>query len=295
MQSAMSTPPPADESAQRAREFVDRFGVVSSTEFVRILNREMQEEEPTFADVFAQMRQGTILASILTSKVVDAANATLFGASVKVDSPEMALTRLGTQTFSRVALNSALRMGLGESGAGQVKMWAHAEFVGRLADALARQLSPARRATAQVLGLLHDCALPLLMQGVKDYKPFADAALGANPAVVEEEQAAFQLDHALVAGELAERWLFPAPVQLAVRHHHSRTLSVIKDAEARALLGLLVLAERVAAMTQGQMQQLFPTPMDRVLLEEIAAALGTDRDRVHNVATDAVVEGRRGP
>ena len=279
-------PTPTNDTARRVREFIDLFGLLNWTDFISSLNVEMLNADPSFNGVIESLGKNKLMASILTSKVLAEANSAWLGARVKIDSLNMALTMLGTDHFYHLAVRSALRMGLGESGAGQRKVWSHASHVAEVGEKVAQRIDGKLVSPLIMLAYLHDCAIPLLTQKMSDYVDLIDAALGMDPGVIAIENSHYQLNHAVVAATLTELWKFPAPLAEVIRHHHTRTLEVIPPGEARTLLALMMLTEKIITPPSAPATRIFNTPGDVRLLEEMAVTFNSDVPRLTQLALE---------
>ena len=69
----------------------------------------------------------------------------------------------------------------------------------------------------------------------------------------------------------------------AIRHHHARSLETVPEGEARQLLALLKLTEKIAAAGSTRSSRFFHTAADVRLLEEMAEALGCDESKLSHV------------
>lgn len=281
-----SNPNPPDDTASRVREFIDLFGLLNWTDFISSLNVEMLNSEPSFRGVLESLGKNKLMASILTTKVLAEANSAWLGARVKIDSLNMALTMLGTDHFYHLAVRSALRMGLGESGAGQRKVWSHASHVADVGKKVAQRIREDLVSPLVLLAYLHDCAIPLMTQKMSDYVDLIDAAIGIDPGVIEIENSHYHFNHALLASTLAELWKFPPHIIEAVRHHHTRTLAIAPAGEARTLVALLMLTGKIIAPPATPTARIFSTPADVRLLEEMAVTLNSTVPRLTQIAVE---------
>ncbi len=284
----MNNPNPTqqNEAARHAREFIDLFGLLNWTDFISSLNVEMQSPDPAFHGVIESLGRNKLMASILTTKVLAEANSAWLGARMKIDSLNMALTMLGTDHFYHLAVRSALRMGLGESGAGQRKVWSHASQVADIGEKVAQRISNELVSPLVLLAYLHDCAIPLMTQKMSDYVDLIDLAIGMDPDVIEIENSHYHFNHALLAATLAEVWKFPSRLIEAIRYHHTRTLATVPEGGPRTLVALLLLTEKIISPPPTPTSRIFHSPADVRLLEEMAVTLNSTVPKLTQIAVE---------
>lgn len=287
-------PNPPSDAARHAREFIDLFGLLNWTDFISSLNVEMQNPDPAFHGVIESLGRNKLMASILTSKVLAEANSAWLGARVKIDSLNMALTMLGTDHFYHLAVRSALRMGLGESGAGQRKVWSHASQVAAVGEKVAQRAKGEMVSPLVLLAYLHDCAIPLMTQKMSDYVDLIDLAIGLDPDVIAIENSHYHFNHALLAATLAEVWKFPPTLVEAIRYHHTRTLASVPEGEVRTLLALLLLTEKIITPPATPTARIFHSIADVRLLEEMAVALDSTVPKLTQIAVELSPHRARG-
>ena len=270
-----------DSELKPAQEFIQRIGILKRTTIIPLLNEEMASGQSTFENVMAAIRKDPPM----SQRVIDVANSAWFGGRLKVDTIEEALLRMGVKEFYNVVIIAALKAGLGQ-GRGQANWWAHVENVARDCELMARCLCREQMLPAFLAGLLHDYAVPFMVRVLDGYAVFAEDALACAPAVIEKENQRFKVNHCAVGAALLTAWKFPAPLVEAVRYHHQMSLAAAPSHEARRLLALLMLTERLDSMCRNLITVMFGESREEALLGEMAFALEVTREKINEVLAE---------
>ncbi|MEA2468958.1 MAG: hypothetical protein QOJ57_3084 [Thermoleophilaceae bacterium] len=175
-----------------------------------------------------------------------------------------ALERIGEEGLRAVVEGAPIFDFFEHSG-----LWGSAPEIHRL-HALATQRAAARIATATsyrrvdellVAALLHDLGKLVLTHADMRYAELPDAAMMSPERRIDRERRALGVDHALVGGVLARRWMLPRELARAIeRHHHPGETG---------LPGLVRLADMVARFEAGN-------PVDSAQMRDAAASVGLD-------------------
>ncbi len=135
---------------------------------------------------------------------------------------------------------------------------------------------------AYMIGIFHDCGVPVLMQRFPQYCKETGAS-GANSWIdVHKEDQAFQVDHCSIGYLLARHWRLPELVADAILWHHE--LAQIVPPPVRSLVAVLNLAMHLHAGEQGLSEPDWGF-MGHIVLDE----LGIHPDDMNEVA-DRVVD-----
>jgi len=90
---------------------------------------------------------------------------------------------------------------------------------------------------AYMIGIFHDCGIPILMQRFPDYFRTMGVGGADNWIDVRQEDLAFKVDHCSIGYLLARHWRLPDFVAEAILGHHD--LSAIKDPKVITLVAIL--------------------------------------------------------
>ncbi len=271
--------PPADPEAPReitpARAFLDKSGLITKLEPLRLLNEQMQKEHPQLDDFFPGIESDPAQ----LKRFLGFANCGWFNSRIEADSPYMAYTRFGTEGFYKICLATFCAEAIGELPT-RFRIWRHLEMVATTGELLARELAPRFIEDSFAAGLLHDAAVAPLERELPEYVYLLECVLCTDPVVTALENKTHGLDHAQVVAELAQAMSFKDYIVEALAHHHNESMSAVAPGNARAVLGLLLATKRAIQVHRGQKKAAFETGTEKVLLSEIAAALGVTSGRV---------------
>lgn len=265
------------------RAILDRSGVLKSTRVIADLHDELRKEQSTFEPILKAIAADQPLAR----RVIDIANSAWFGGRIKVDTVEVAFGRLGVEDFYKAVVAGALRFHVGD-GAEFKPWWTQSETTSRLAELIAQHLDPALIEASFFLGLLHDCAVPLLWKLVPDYSYLAAEALGFAPGSVEMETECNQVNHCEVGAALVQAWKFPPHFAGILLHHHSLTLEGLSDDAGRRQLGLLLLTKRIDHWCTHEVTPGFADASEENLELEIANVFRLTRGQLREVISEMV-------
>ncbi|HXE40827.1 MAG TPA: HDOD domain-containing protein [Azonexus sp.] len=122
--------------------------------------------------------------------------------------------------------------------------WARSQAIGQLAMLIADELGADCNVfpdQAYLVGIFHDCGVPLLMQRFPSY--CAEMKLGIDggwPDLAEEDRK-FNADHCVVGYLVARHWRLPDFICDAIRYHHALAEPGVSKA-ARSMAAMLQLA-----------------------------------------------------
>jgi putative nucleotidyltransferase with HDIG domain len=159
----------------------------------------------------------------LTTDVLRVANSAAFAGSVRMDSLNSAVLRLGLREVYRIVLEvvaSPVFLNATQPGAASLDLWKHSLRSGIAAQVLSRHLGEDAE-LAFTAALLHDVGKLVFHQLFEDsYVAFVHQARRENATLHQRETAQFSTDHASVGGRLLKRWNFPETIVHSVQFHH---------------------------------------------------------------------------
>lgn len=268
---------PISASQTAAREFLDTTGLLEKFAPLRTLNEQFHSENPQFSDLFPIIEADPEF----LKRFLKFANGGWFNARIQIDSPHSAFTQFGTEGFYKVSLAAFLAHSIGELGT-RFKIWPHLEGVARTAQSVAIQLAPTFVEDVFATGLFHDALVPPMERALPDYLYFLECAMNMDPHVTRLETNCHKFDHAQGAGELASILAFEPHIVEAISKHHSDKLSAVSEGPARTVLSVLVLAKKILNLKRAEKRKGFETPAEKLLLIDMAAALGVSTARIHH-------------
>jgi HD-like signal output (HDOD) protein len=192
------------------------------------------------------------------------------------DSVEQILHAVGVrQTFNLVqaiALTSAGEIRKNRSV--YEAFWARSQAIGQLAMLIADEriavcnIFPDQ---AYLVGIFHDCGVPLLMQRFPTY--CAEMKLGVAGQWIDlaEEDRKYNADHCVIGFLVARHWHLPDFICDAIRYHHS--INELGMLDARSMVAILQLAIDVYYRTQR-----VPNPEWDQVKAEVLTELGLSEE-----------------
>jgi len=155
----------------------------------------------------------------LTGRILRLANSSFFGCAREVASLTRAVMLLGFGAVRNIALGvkiwDTLRTGATFSVA---ELWEHSALVGTAAKLIAQRTRAAEPEAAFTAGLLHDVGRVVLR--LRFASTYDRMTQRSDTPLVEQERAAFGVDHAQAGAWLAEAWMLPEWIGVAAARHH---------------------------------------------------------------------------
>ena len=157
----------------------------------------------------------------LTSKVLRACNSAFVGLPEPAHDVSQAVSLLGVNFIYQLAA-AACGASTFQAGnnQGSDRLWPHAVTTALAAQLLAEDLDlePGLLFTA---ALLHDIGKAVFTEHWgKEYWALVEPSLSAPSQLLELEEKAFGLNHAVLGGRLLAYWKFPPAIAASVWHHH---------------------------------------------------------------------------
>ncbi|SEG79320.1 HDOD domain-containing protein [Marinobacterium lutimaris] len=210
------------------------------------LARAFQAEDPDQRQIADLLRKDVALYSM----ILKAANSPYYGLAVEITSVERALSLLGFQRIFSLVRLTLMKNSLQKTGRME-RFWDTAQDVSELSTVIAQRLTRLNKDDVYTCGMLHDCGLPLMVQGFDNYRDFL--LKNGNLSAAELEQAEtqqFGFSHYRVGARMAERWLLPQYIADTIRLQ-PQIDAVLEDRievadHTRELLCVLTLAQDIS-------------------------------------------------
>jgi HD-like signal output (HDOD) protein len=200
----------------------------------------------------------------LSGETIRMANSGLYGRRQEIQSVLHAIAIVGLHRLTHIIVTAALWRGIPNRTSPFIKAWWRHSVAAAL---IGEQTAALPIDYAYTAGLLHGVGqLALFEHAGQDYFGLVHAAVSSNLDLQEAERAAYQTDHAELAGLVLEAWGLPEAVQdAAALHHWPNSGSRLADA---VQLGCLV-AEHIGFGACGCHLQLktldIPAPIAAVI------------------------------
>jgi HD-like signal output (HDOD) protein len=205
-----------------------------------ILSRVVQSGEiPTIGAVAAEVMRlagdpdtefrqvGRVIAQdpSLTARVLQVANSPYFGTRGEVAGVDRAVALMGMEEVRNIVLSVSVISDFSGTFGGQTfnweRFWEHSSGCALIAQVFAKLLRLPTAGEEFVAGLLHDVGKIVLGHHFpEEFSQALELAASEGVSMAEAEQRVFGTDHTHLGRWLAERWSFPASIQVALGWHH---------------------------------------------------------------------------
>lgn len=223
-----------------------RYKIPSKPEAILAIAGLMKSNDPTAEQIAAVLRKDVML----YTAVLAAVNTPLFKLSNKITDLSHAITLLGLDKLFAVIRLTALKASLGTLGRLD-RFWDTATEVAQLSADLCQRVSSLDSHDSYTLGMMHDCAIPLMLQTHPDYKAFLRDINGADLfGLISQEEALFGTNHFSLGACVARQWYMPEHIAEAVeaQGHYIQALESNTLADnTKTLLCILVLAKDISS------------------------------------------------
>ena len=161
----------------------------------------------------------------MCSAILKIANSAFFGIPREVSTIERAVMVLGFEEVRNVIIGKALFAAfpkLNASFKDTVNLfWEHSFSCGLVAKIIAKELG-FPQSELFVAGLIHDIGkLAMLMTFPNDYPLLRELTEPRYTGIIASENSDFGTSHDTVGKQLANRWLLPQKLVIAIAHHHN--------------------------------------------------------------------------
>lgn len=190
----------------------------------------------------------------VAARLVATANSPFYSPKRGLQDIDQCLAVMGTSIVRRLALNQSVAELFGRFQKGNDfdlrYFWYHSLLVAVMARRLAVHLGYANGDEAYLAGLLHDVGqLALLTLDPERYlKLLRD--FDADMALMRQEQALFEVNHAEVGAWMAQRWNLHSLFADSIRYHHE-SLDRIRD--AHPLAQIVALANLLGTLPEAEL------------------------------------------
>lgn len=239
--------PQSSEIGARIDTEVRNIGIPPRPTVLALIDQEMHKESPDFKRIADVIGSDVALAA----SVMKVANSPFFGFSKRVRTVSDALLVLGLKMAANTIASIVLQK-MFPRVPNLERFWDSAARSARVSRWLAHRLRASLTINpddAYTFGLFRDCGIPVLLIPFPEYEDVLKAAnqeATRNFTAIEDE--ALSINHAVVGAELAEDWLLPDEVVLAIRHHHETgalptTATDLLPTTAKQLIAISQLSE----------------------------------------------------
>ncbi len=243
------------------RELLRGYVEVSSLPTIHLrLEEAINNPKKSMSDIAKVIREDPGL----TARLLRIVNSAFYNFPSRVETISQAVTIVGTQQLSALALaTSVMQMfkGIGEDLVNMHSFWRHSIACGLAARLLAMFRRETNAERFFVAGMLHDIGrLVLYTKLTEPSKEMLLAAKNEKQLLYEVERQRLGFTHAVVGGVLLQTWKLPTSLEEIVMYHHNPKAATRFPVET----ALVHVADIIAhAMQLGSSGEIFVPPLDQ--------------------------------
>lgn len=152
----------------------------------------------------------------LFTAVIATVNSAYFGLKQPINSIERAVSLLGLKRTFNIIQIAALRNSLSNIGTME-RFWDTATEVARISAAISEEFSQLDSDQAYLLGMLHDCGIPLMMIAHPDFRDFLTTLNGCSLIEIHQQEIEkYGYSHYQLGAQLAEKWCLDKAIVTAI-------------------------------------------------------------------------------
>lgn len=224
-----------------AEDVIKSVGIPPQPEVLLKIKKEIEGVSPNLLRIADLVSQDVGL----SASTIKVASSPIIGLG-KVKTIMQALNLLGTKNFYNLILTSALRETLTLQGLDSnffEGFWKHSLLVAKGTQAVCKRVNKRLLDEGYLVGLFHDCAVPIMLKRFNDYNQIALTALSPSTKAILVEEKLYHTNHCVVGYVLAKSWQLPYIIIETIMWHHSSELKYLKDDTVKLLVQCLRFAE----------------------------------------------------
>jgi HD-like signal output (HDOD) protein len=244
------------------------------------IQQEMNKPHPDLHKIAEHIANDIVLAAAILKTV----NSPFYGLRNKVTSTVDAVKMFGFMRTSQLVAAISVRQSV-PLPAELNYFWDDMMHVAIMEASIASHLL-LNTDMAYLMGLFHDCAIPLMAVKFPDYLKVRKAFNGENMSVIDFEDDQYAMNHAQLGSLFARSWYLPDPLIQAIRfHHHDSSLfstGISHDALTLISIHLIVdnIHDTLIGNVTSQYSQIKPKIMEFMNLD----------DRQYQILTDIALD-----
>ncbi|CAK0760914.1 putative Predicted signal transduction protein [Gammaproteobacteria bacterium] len=238
----------------------------------QILRIVMAEQQKNYPDL-KKIADAVVKDVGLSAAMLRAANSPAFALRQKVTSISKAVMLLGMNNAISLITGLSLRMVM--SGKGKIRLerfWDTASDTAIICSILAKRFNVLVADQAYILGLFHDCGIPLLIQRFDNYIDIlkkGNANTEEQITVIEDRE--LKTNHSVVGYIIARSWFLSEEIREIILHHHNEALFVNhknnNDDVLVKQVGLLILSEYLCHLYHRESKDLIWQRVGKQIME----------------------------
>jgi len=187
----------------------------------------------------------------LSGAILKVVNSPAFGLKSQILSVQQAVSLIGLSSVINVINGLAIRSELSDENIVQLnRFWDTTTDIANTSVDIARFIGFEQTDWAYMLGLFHNCGIPLMMMRFDNYFKVMEESYGhPEKRVVDTENELLNTNHAVIGYYTAKSWRIPKPICDVIAEHHNATRYFQPDNQSddtrKTLLGILKIAEHI--------------------------------------------------
>lgn len=187
----------------------------------------------------------------VSAGVLKAISSPLFGVRKKQMSIKRAVFMLGVTNVLTIVNGLLLRAALSNNFKTEElkEYWNTSTNTAIVCASITRQLDLDDPERSYMMGLFHNCGVPLMMRKFNGYREVLRQGYQFNQqSIVKPEEAQYGISHATVGYMMGKYWRLPDEICRVIRDHHDIKLlqfTAVKNSELMLLLAILKMAEHI--------------------------------------------------
>lgn len=187
----------------------------------------------------------------LAGTILKVVNSPFYGLKNHISSVSQAVNLIGLSGVINLVNGLSIKSQMSdETIVNMNRFWDTATDIAQVSTLVAKQTGYPNPDNAYLLGLFHNCGIPLLMERFDNYTEVMQASYAdASLRVVDVENQHLNTNHAVIGYYTAKSWHLPKAICDAIAEHHSARRYFhpdhSQDSEVKTLLAILKLAEHL--------------------------------------------------
>lgn len=246
------------------------------------IQQEMNQSHPSIHKIAEYI----VCDVVLAAEILKTVNSPFYGLHRKVSSISDAIKIIGfTRTLQLVAAASVRQSS--PTVPGMTFFWDDSQAIAIIACTIAKYLKMDGD-MAYLMGLFHDCAIPLLANKFPDYLYDPRMLDPETLNVTIAEDARFNVNHALLGSLFARSWYLPDMIVHAIRFHHSDELfNQGLDRDTTNLIAVNLLASSIQDTLCGKQYACF-LPLEKQIRDYLFLSNDSEYQGLIDRAMDAI-------
>lgn len=187
----------------------------------------------------------------LAGTVLKVVNSPFYGLSNRITSVKQAVNLIGLNSVINIINGLSIKSQMSdETIVNMNRFWDTANDIAQVAMNIAKQVGYPNPDLAYLLGLFHNCGIPLMMERFPNYLTIMEESYSsAQKRIVDIENQHLNTNHAVIGYYTAKSWNLPPTLCEVIAEHHSSLRFFAsndkRDSESKTLLAILKLAEHI--------------------------------------------------